>query len=163
MFKAVIKMMLVIALAAAPIAFVPRQAQAQTDAERRAYQAGYQNGVNDHNQNKALNLKTDNWHGENLQAYERGYEDGYHSRQEGDWWHYRGNHNDWASYRDDQPGFNANNAERRAYEAGFQNGENDREHNKPLNLKTDNWHGQNLETYRHGYEDGYNGREFHRY
>jgi len=48
-----------------------------TDAERRAYQAGLQNGQNDRRQNKSLNLKTDNWKGQNLTAYQRGYEDGY--------------------------------------------------------------------------------------
>ena len=163
MFKAGIKMMLVIALAAAPLALVPRQAQAQTEPEQRAYQAGYNNGVNDREHNKPLNLKTDNWKNENLQAYERGYEDGYRGRQQGDWWKYRGNDRNWESERDDAPGYDATNAERRAYEAGFNNGVNDREHNKPLNLKTDNWHNQNLESYRRGYEDGYNGREHHRY
>jgi ribosome modulation factor len=163
MFKSGIKMMLVIALAAAPIALVPQHAQAQTEAERNAYQAGYNNGVNDREHNKPLNLKTDNWKNENLQAYERGYEDGFHSRQQGDWWKYRGSDAEgYANWRDDQPGVNASDAERRAYQAGFNNGMNDRDHNKPLNLKTDNWHGQNLEIYRRGYEDGYNGREFHR-
>ena len=45
----------------------------------RAYQAGYNNGVNDRMRNKPLNLTTGNWHGVNLQNYQRGYQDGYRS------------------------------------------------------------------------------------
>jgi len=71
---------LMIVLAATPVFLAPMQGHAQDDARQRAYQAGYQNGVNDREQNKSLNLKTDNWHGENLQAYEKGYEDGYRHR-----------------------------------------------------------------------------------
>lgn len=163
MFRAGIKMMLVIVLAAAPVMFVPRQAQAQNDAEHRAYQAGYNNGVNDRNHNKPLNLKTDNWHGQNLQAYERGYQDGYRSVGHGNNWEHNGEGNQGWGHDHDNMANGQNDAQRRAYEAGFNNGANDRSHNKPLNLKTDNWHGENLNYYRRGYEDGYNGREHHRY
>ncbi|HUN87888.1 MAG TPA: hypothetical protein VMU28_03800 [Terriglobales bacterium] len=157
MFKTGIKLALVMSLAATPIAFVPRQAQAQSDAEHRAYQAGYNNGVNDRNQNKPLNLKTDNWHGQNLQAYQRGYQDGYRSAGRGTGYHGEENpnwgHNDNAW--DHNNGGAQNDTERRAYHAGYDNGVNDRNQNKPLNLKTDNWHGENLSFYQRGYQDGY--------
>jgi len=159
MFKAGMKMMLVVALAAASIAFVPSTAHAQNDAEHRAYQAGYNNGVNDRNQNKPLNLKTDNWHGQNLQSYERGYQDGYRSAGRGTGYHNEGNQN-WG-HNDNNWDHNNNMAgaqtdpERRAYQAGYNNGVNDRNQNKPLNLRTDNWHGQNLQFYERGYQEGY--------
>ncbi len=193
MLRTATKIVLVLALGATPMLIAPQPAHAQTSAEQRAYQAGFQNGVNDRNQNKPLNLKTDNWHGQNLNAYERGYEDGYRHRGSGH--HGYNNHgysndgynnhgydnrgyNNGYGYghdgdhdRDDQArgGWNGNggyvgsstgyatDAERRAYQAGFQNGQNDRRQNKSLNLKTDNWKGQNLVAYQHGYEDGYRG------
>ena len=133
MLKIATKIVLAFAICATLVLITAAPAQAQ-DAQQRAYDAGYQNGVNDHNQNKALNLKTDNWHGENLSIYERGYQDGYNKR----------------SYGRDE-------AQQRAYQAGYQNGVNDRSRNKPLNLSTDNWHGQNLDIYQHGYKDGYQG------
>jgi hypothetical protein len=179
MLRTATKIVLVLALGATPVLIAPPSAQAQTSAEQRAYQAGFQNGVNDRNQNKPLNLRTDNWHGENLSVYQRGYEDGYRHRGNGQY----GNHGyDNRSYnngygydhdgdhdRDDQArgGWNGNggyvgnsagyntDAERRAYQAGFQNGQNDRRQNKSLNLKTDNWKGQNLSAYQRGYEEGY--------
>ena len=171
MLRAVTKIVLVLALGATPVMIVPQSAHAQTSAEQRAYQAGFQNGVNDRNQNKPLNLKTDNWHGENLNVYQRGYEDGYRHRGNGQYGHNNGygHGHDGDHDRDDQArgGWNGNggyvgapagyatDAERRAYQAGLQNGQNDRRQNKSLNLKTDNWKGQNLTAYQRGYEDGY--------
>src|ERR1700756_2137797 len=77
---------LALAIGAAPLLMVPLQAHAQwygygqnNNDTQRAYQAGYNNGVNDRSRNKPLNLKTDNWRGVNLQAYERGYQEGYRS------------------------------------------------------------------------------------
>jgi ribosome modulation factor len=127
MLKIATKIVLALAVCATPVLIAPVAAQAQNDAQQRAYQAGYQNGVNDRNQNKPLNLTTDNWHGQNLTVYQRGYEDGYGKRRNGQ-----------------------NDAQQRAYQAGHQNGVNDRNQNKPLNLTTDNWHGQNLKVYQRG-------------
>ena len=171
MLRTATKIVLVLALGATPVLIAPRSAQAQTSAEQRAYQAGFQNGVNDRNQNKPLNLKTDNWHGENLNIYQRGYEDGYRHRGNGQYGYNNGygHGHDGDHDRDDQAraGWNGNggyvggpagyttDAERRAYQAGFQNGQNDRRQNKSLNLKTDNWKGQNLTAYQRGYEEGY--------
>jgi hypothetical protein len=59
---------------------------AQNNDTQRAYQAGYNNGVNDRMRNKPLNLRTGNWHGVNLQAYERGYQSGYRSGGRGFGW-----------------------------------------------------------------------------
>ncbi len=136
---------LMIALAATPVCLAPMQGRAQDDARQRAYQAGYENGVNDREQNKSLNLKTDKWHGENLDAYEKGYENGYRNIGR----EYNESHS-----MSGAPGGD----EERAYQAGYQNGMNDREQNKPLNLKTDKWHGENLEAYEKGYQDGYQHR-----
>ncbi len=169
--KTGIKLVLAAALAATPVVVLPQAAQAQQPDTQRAYQAGYNNGVNDRSQGKPLNLKTGNWKGINLQAYERGYENGYRSTgragaynngyPNNGWHHDR----DWD--RDHNQGYypqgaygpNAygaqNNDTQRAYQAGYNNGVNDRARNKPLNLKTDNWRGINLDSYRRGYEDGY--------
>jgi len=186
MFKSGMKLVLAAALAATPVVVLPTVAQAQQPDTQRAYQAGYNNGVNDRNQNKALNLKTDNWRGVNLQAYERGYQDGYRRAVNGQYgnngWghddHWRHHHDDDDAYRNQgyngnygygQPGYGnpaygaQNNASQRAYQAGYNNGVNDRSRNKPLNLKTDNWHGVNLQAYERGYQDGYRGGHGRRY
>jgi ribosome modulation factor len=134
MLKLPTTIVLAVAVFATPVLIAPVPAQAQNDAQQRAYEAGYQNGVNDRSQNKPLNLSTDNWHGQNLNVYQRGYEDGYGKRSYGQ-----------------------NDAERRAYQAGYQNGVNDRNQNKRLNLSTENWHGQNLNAYQRGYREGYRG------
>lgn len=174
MFKTGMKIILGIALAVTPIAFVSQPAHAQSGDEQRAYNAGHQNGVNDRNQNKPLNLKTGNWHGQNLAAYQRGYEDGYRSAgrpergardddryrehdRDGD--HHEDHDRDRDRDRNDYRGAqNWTDAQRRAYQAGFQNGVNDRSRNKPLNLTTGNWHNENLPVYQEGYQDGYRGK-----
>jgi ribosome modulation factor len=141
MLKLVTNIVLAVAVFATSVLIASTPAQAQNDAQQRAYQAGYQNGVNDRNQNKPLNLSTDNWKGQNLNAYQRGYEDGYGRR---------GNGRETGAY-------GLNDAQQRAYQAGYQNGVNDRNQNKRLNLSTDNWHGQNLNAYQRGYREGYRG------
>lgn len=232
MFKSGMKLLLAAALAATPMVVLPQAAQAQQPDTQRAYQAGYNNGVNDRNQGKSLNLKTDNWHGINLQAYRQGYENGYRSGgrgayggtygypqagygygQYGNYGRHRdddddyygqygnngygygqyGNNEGWhRHHRDDddrdrdrdrnnqgyygnggyypQAGYGYgngvygnNNAMQRAYQAGYNNGVNDRLRNKPLNLKTGNWRGVNLNSYRRGYEDGYRSGGRRRY
>ena len=45
----------------------------------RAYQTGYQNGVNDAHNNRPMNMNNDDWHGDRLQAYQEGYQQGYRS------------------------------------------------------------------------------------
>jgi hypothetical protein len=161
MLRAASKIVLVLALGATPVLVTPQPAQAQSS-EQRAYQAGFQNGVNDRNQNKPFNLKTDNWKGQNLVAYQRGYEDGYRNR--GSRYGYNTGygygqqpHGGWngnGGYMGTPAGYTTD-AERRAFQAGFQNGQNDRRQNKSMNLKTDNWKGQNLTAYQRGYQDGY--------
>jgi ribosome modulation factor len=133
---------LLVVLGLAPVCLAPVQSYAQNDARQQAYQAGYNNGVNDRQKGKPLNLKTDNWKGANLEAYQRGYQDGYRSAGRG---YGPGPYGGYAQ----------NDARRRAYQAGYDNGLNDRQRGKPLNLKTDNWKGQNLEAYQRGYQDGY--------
>src|SRR2546423_6505937 len=91
MFHNFRRFVLATALGAAPLVMLPVQAHAQwgnygqydNNALQRAYQAGYNNGVNDANQRKALNLTTSKWQGANLQSYQRGYESGYRSQSRG--------------------------------------------------------------------------------
>ena len=155
MMKIAAKIVLALAVCATPVLIAPVPAQAQNDAQQRAYQAGYQNGVNDRNQNKPLNLSTDNWHGQNLSVYQRGYEDGYGRHGNG---RESGSYDNRAPGGYGQPGaYGQNDAQQRAYQAGYQNGVNDRNQNKRLNLSTDNWHGQNLNAYQRGYREGYGG------
>jgi hypothetical protein len=169
---------LALALGVAPLLMVPVQAHAQWNGygqnnndTQRAYQAGYNNGVNDRNRNKSMNLRTDNWKGINLQSYERGYREGYRSsggygRGNGG---YEGGDRDRDRDRDEAyhggspygggpyGGNGQNNDTQRAYQAGFNNGVNDRNKNKSMNLRTDNWRGVNLQAYERGYQDGYRG------
>jgi ribosome modulation factor len=142
MLRTASKVVLMLILGATPVVVTPRAAYPQTSSEQRAYQAGFQNGQNDRSRNRPMNLTTDNWQGQNLTAYRRGYEDGYRGRGNGPI---------------GAPTVYTTDAERRAYQAGFQNGQNDHSRNKPMNLKTDNWNGQNLTAYQRGYEDGYRG------
>lgn len=136
------KLVLILTLGATPVLVTTRAADAQTSSEQRAYQAGFQNGQNDRSRNRPMNLTTDNWQGQNLTAYQRGYKDGYRGRGNGP--------------VGVPPGYTTD-TERRAYQAGFQNGQNDRGRNKPMNLTTGNWQGQNLTAYQRGYKDGYRG------
>jgi hypothetical protein len=181
-----------LALGATLFMMAPVQAHAQygqNSTEQRAYQAGYNNGVNDANQHKPLNLTTGNWKGSNLQAYQRGYQAGYRSENrnlnggnggEGnrrdrdhdgdrDRDHDRDPDADRDRGRDDRDrdhdadhdrdrGGNAypqNSAQQRAYQAGYNNGVNDANQHKALNLTTGNWKGVNLQAYQRGYEAGY--------
>ena len=137
-------LLLLAGIAAAPLYFRPTPLIAQQDEVQRAYDTGYQNGVNDARRNRPMNMKTDDWHGDRLTSYQRGYEEGYRTiagRSEG------------RRYSDPEA--------QRAYETGFRNGEHARESSRPMNLKTDDWHGDRLEAYRQGYEDGYSGRRDH--
>ncbi len=52
---------------------------AQDQESQRAFQAGYQNGLRDAQRNHSMNMRTDDWHGERLQAYHEGYREGYRS------------------------------------------------------------------------------------
>jgi hypothetical protein len=57
--------------------------------------------MNDREHNKSLNLKTGNWHGENLEAYRKGYEEGYRKAERGDHHdmeHHEGEHHDFGSH-----------------------------------------------------------------
>ena len=175
--------LLALALGAAPLVVlsVPAHAQwgygqwgnGQNSTEQRAYQAGYNNGVNDANQHKAMNLNTGKWNGVNLQAYQRGYEAGYRSENRSAGGNYGGNYG-YGRYGDrdrgygdrdrdrgyrDQGGYYGygqnNGTEQRAYQAGYNNGVNDRNRNKPMNLGTGKWNGVNLQAYQRGYEAGY--------
>jgi ribosome modulation factor len=84
MFRSLWILGLLMAFGIAPVCIAPVQVYAQNNARQQAYQAGYQNGVNDREHNKSMDLKTGNWHGENLEAYQKGYQNGYHSAGRGE-------------------------------------------------------------------------------
>jgi ribosome modulation factor len=116
----------------------------QVNEDQRAYQTGYQNGVNAARRNAPMNMNTDDWHGDRLNAYQKGYHEGYTSvsgRGEPNG-HYE-NH-----YANDPE-------QQRAFQTGYQNGVNAAERHKPMNPSTGDWHGDRLEAYQHGYEQGY--------
>jgi hypothetical protein len=128
--------------------------QAYQDPEaQRAYKNGYQNGVRDLQNNRAMNPNSDDWRGNRLAAYQQGYREGYGSGSNGG-----GGENGWRNYQ--------NTDDQRAYQAGYRNGSLDRQANRLMNMNTDDWHGNRLEIYRQGYEQGYRGnrdRDDYRY
>lgn len=127
----------------------------QNDARQRAYQAGYQNGVSDRERNRTENTRTDDWRGENLEAYQQGYEAGYRGAARGDNRGYGRDGDDNRGAYSSGGQYSNNDAHQRAYQAGYQKGVSDRQRGRSLNPRTDDWHGENLETYRQGYQDGY--------
>ena len=87
-----------------------------------------------------MNLSTDDWHGDRLTDYQEGYQEGYRS--------VRGaTENSWQAYQDPEA--------QRAYKAGYQNGVRDLQGNRPMNLNTDDWHGNRRRAYQQGYQEGY--------
>jgi hypothetical protein len=129
----------------------PNQYQGE---DQQAYQAGYQNGMNDAHNNRAMNMATDNWHGDRVNIYQRGYQQGYDSvRGYG-----AGAGAGMAAAGPAGPGFNPgayHGEDLSAYQAGYQNGINDAHSNRSMNLSTDNWHGDRLNIYQQGYQQGY--------
>jgi hypothetical protein len=112
----------------------------QVNEDQRAYQAGYQNGVNAARANRPMNLSTGDWHGDRLNDYQRGYHEGYESV---------------AGHGHDNDRYGNDPERQRAYQTGYQNGVNAAEHNRPMNANTGDWHGDRLQAYQEGYEQGY--------
>lgn len=140
-------LLLAIGIAVAPL-YLSRVAVAAPQNEmQRAHDTGFQNGVNAARQNRPMNLNTGDWHGDRLTAYQQGYREGYES--------VRGGGENWHGYQDTEM--------QKAYQAGFRNGVHAREENRPMNLNTGDWHGDRLEAYRHGYEQGYRGEHEHEF
>ena len=126
----------------------PNQYQGE---DQQAYQAGYQNGTNDAHNGRAMNMATDNWHGDRVNIYQRGYQQGYDSARSGTGAPVTAGATAAPPYNpatltgDDQ----------RAYQAGYQNGANDARNNRAMNMSTDNWHGDRLTIYQQGYQEGF--------
>jgi ribosome modulation factor len=137
---------LAIGIALVPLCFSPVSMHAQQNEMQRAHDAGYQNGVNAARSNRPMNLNTDDWHGDRLNAYRQGYEEGYRSVR-------AGGEYGWRSYQ--------NTEDQRAYQDGYRHGVRDRESNRGMNLRTDDWKADRLEAYRRGYEAGYRGNREH--
>lgn len=68
-----------IALGLTPFCITPvlSHAQSQTELDQRAYQTGYQNGVNAAQSGRAMNMNTEDWHGNRYNIYQEGYQAGY--------------------------------------------------------------------------------------
>jgi ribosome modulation factor len=132
-----------IALGATPFYAVPLLCNAQqVDEDQRAYQVGYQNGVNDAQSGKPMNLHTGDWHGNRLNIYQNGYQKGYDS--------VKGYGARGARGPDQYQG-----EDRSAYEAGYQNGADDARNNRSMNISTNNWHGDRVNIYQQAYREGY--------
>lgn len=144
----------ILGIALAPLCLSPVLLHAQqVNQDQRAYDTGYQNGVNAARRNQPMNMNTDDWHGNRLNDYQRGYRAGYDSiagngqygRRDDD--HGRGYVNA-PQYQDQES--------QRAYQTGYQNGLRDAQRNHAMNPRTDDWHGDRLQAYQQGYEQGYN-------
>ncbi len=133
---------LMIGLGLAALCLQPTTLKAQDVQAQRAYEAGYQNGVNDARQNRPMNNNTDDWHGDRLAAYQRGYREGYSSIAS----HGHGGHRNH-TYADPEA--------QKAYDAGYRNGMSDAQNHRSMNPNTDDWHGDRLSAYQEGYEQGW--------
>lgn len=132
-----------VALGVTPVLLAPVLMQAQqVNEDQRAYQTGYQNGVNAARANRPMNNSTDDWHGDRLTAYQQGYREGYNSVRSD---HREGDHDGYAKDPERQ----------RAFQTGYQNGVNAAQRNRPMNMNTDDWHGDRLQAYQEGYQQGY--------
>ncbi len=140
-------LLLAIGIAVAPLYLSQVAVAAPQNEMQRAHDTGYQNGVNAARQNKPMNLNTGDWHGDRLTAYQQGYQEGYRS--------VRGGGEEWGAYHDTEM--------QKAYQAGFRNGVRAREENHPMNLNTGDWHGDRLDAYHKGYEQGYRGEREHEF
>ena len=131
-----------IALVVTPVALCPVLMQAQqVNEDQRAYQTGYQNGVNAARANRPMNNSTDDWHGDRLTAYQQGYQEGYNSVR--------------SAYGERGGQYTKDPERERAYQTGYQNGVNAAQHNRPMNMNSDDWHGDRLQAYEEGYQKGY--------
>ena len=81
MVKQVRNLAFCLALAITPFLASPilSHAQSQSELDQRAYQTGYQNGVNAAQNNRPMNMNTDDWHNQRLTIYQQGYQQGYNS------------------------------------------------------------------------------------
>jgi hypothetical protein len=149
----------------APLLLSPVPASAQynnNNADQKAYQDGYQDGVNDVQRNKPYHTHDDQYHGDRLAAYRQGYQEGY-NRSAG----YNQNgqgRRDNDGDADDRAypnatgaygGYSQNQNDQRAYQNGYNKGVRDAQHNRAMKIDSDDYHGNRLQAYRSGYEQGY--------
>jgi hypothetical protein len=145
MLKQIRNLTFCVALGAAPFVISPAIAHAQqVNEDQRAYQTGFQNGVNDAQRGRQMNMSTGDWHGTRLNMYQEGYQKGYESVKGHEHEGMRGA----AAYQGE---------DRKAYDAGYQRGVDDAEHHRAMNNGTGDWHGDRLNIYQEGYQQGYRG------
>jgi hypothetical protein len=133
---------LMVGIGLVPVLLTPVPANAQNE-NQRAYDAGFQNGVNTAREHRPMNLTTGDWHGDRVNDYQRGYREGYESIV--------GHHDQpVADYAHDPEA-------QRAFQAGYDRGLRDREQHRGMDEQTGDWHGDRLEAYRRGYEEAYSG------
>jgi hypothetical protein len=123
---------------------------AQNDPRQQAYDAGYRDGANDKHQDRSMNPKPGDLRGNNLEAYKKGYQDGYRNAGQGDYGGYQSGAGNANAPRDNN---------QQAYQAGYESGVSDKRQKKPLNPKTDKWNGEALEAYQKAYVIGYRSTE----
>lgn len=157
----------VMSLGFAPLLLTPVPAGAQYNnntADQRAYQDGYQDGVNDAQRNKPYHTHDDQYHGDRLTAYRQGYQEGYNRSGYGQNGQYRrdndGDADDRAYPTATGPygaygGYSQNEKDQRAYQNGYNKGVRDAQHNRAMKIDSDDYHGDRLQAYRSGYEQGY--------
>ncbi len=145
MLKQVRSLAFCLALGAAPLVISPVMAHAQqVNEDQRAYQTGFQNGVNDAQRNRPMNMSTSDWHGNRVNLYQQGYQKGYESVK-GHEHEAMGMHGGAAFQGED----------RKAYDSGYERGVHDAESRRPMNMNTDDWKGDRLHAYQTGYEQGF--------
>lgn len=154
MVKQLRNMAFCIALAITPFCASPvlSHAQSQSELDQRAYQTGYQNGINAAHNNRPMNMNTDDWHNQRLTIYQQGYQQGYNS--------VRGVTAAEHGYQGAQAGYPAagmqyQGEDQRAYQTGYQNGFNAGKNNRDMNMNTDDWHNNRYNIYQQGYQAGY--------
>lgn len=158
MVKQLRNMAFCFALAMTPFCVSPvlSHAQSQSELDQRAYQTGYQNGVNAAQSNRPMNMNTDDWHNQRLTIYQQGYQQGYNS--------VRGMGAAAPGYPGAQAGYPGaypssamqyQGEDQRAYQAGYQNGFNAGKNNRDMNMGTDDWHNNRYSIYQQGYQAGY--------
>lgn len=142
----------------APLLFSPVPASAQyntqynNSADQRAYQDGYQDGINDAQRSKPYHTHDDQYHGDRLTAYRQGYQQGYGQYNQ------NGQHHAYPNATTPYGGYGTysqNQNDQHAYQNGYDKGVRDAQHNREMKLNNDDYHGDRLQAYRSGYEQGY--------
>ncbi len=135
-----------------PLYLSPVLLHAQQSEDQQAYQAGYQNGVNAARSNRPMDMNTNDWHGDRLNDYQKGYQEGYRSiAGHGAY----AEHDQYANGGEIPERWNHDPESQKAYHAGFANGVTDAQNRRAMRPNSSDWHGERLTAYQDGYDKGY--------